>query len=264
MDILVRVLALPLVLAFVMGKGFINPDFSSTKLELPSFMAIHPFSSGEFVVTRMKVAALTVAITWALVFAFLALWLPLWADTTQLQRQLFEFRMIYSHSWHVIIVLFVAGLVIVSWRFMVIGLWVGLSGSRPFYIASLCLQVIVPSILLLAAAICSDKIDAAIQNHPDRVITLLLSMIGWTLALVIVAKLWFAVFSWRKITPQRTWQYLLIWSGGTLGFVVLGILVRPWDDTYRQEHLYVLAALLLFPFARLGLAPLSLAKNRHR
>ena len=264
MDTLVRILAVPIVLAFATGKGFIKPEFWSTNLAFPTFLATRPLSSGEMVISKMKAAALSVAITWVLVLSFIALWLPLWADTTQLKQLLIEFRMFYPHSWHVITILFLAGLVVFTWRCMVSGLWVGLSGSRLYYFGSLFLQVIVPVLLLLAAGICSNTIDSEIREHAERLNTIVFSAVGWILALAVMAKLWITVFSWSKITPRRTWQYLLIWSGATLCFVALGILSRPWADIYRPERLSILGALLLFPFARLGLAPLFLSKNRHR
>jgi hypothetical protein len=86
----------------------------------------------------------------------------------------------------------------------------------------------------------------------------------------LIAKFSLAAFSWRRIAPQRFRQYLLIWSGGTLCLIALAILL--WSgvrhvvplDVYRLRIVLILAALLVMPFARLGLAPLSLAKNRHR
>ena len=264
MQVLVRVLAMPIVFAFAIGKGFIKPEFWSPNLSLPAFLAVRPLPAGEFVLSKMRVAALSVAMTWVLVIAFFSLWLPFCADITQLKRHWIEFQMFYPHTWHAITLLYFAGFVVLTWRCMVGGLWVGLSGKSSYYIGALCLQVIVPTVLLIVGAIWSDTIDSEIRDHPDRVNSLVLSLIGWILALAVVAKGWFAVFSWTKITPRRTQQYLLLWTGATLCFVALGILSRPPLDVYRLEHLYVLAALLLFPLARLGLAPSSFARNRHR
>lgn len=262
---LICTLAMPVVLAFAIGKGFVKAEFWSTNLSLPAFLAAKPLRAGEFVINKMKVAALSASIAWLFVLGFIALWLPHWGDTTSLNEPLFIFcRMIHPHSWLLIAILYFAGLVMLTWRCMVGGLWVGLSGSRRYYLGSLCLQAAVVALLLLACGICSGTIDSQIQNHPDIVKSVVVSATDWTLTLLVILKLWFAVFSWSKITHRRTWQYLLIWSGVTLCFVVLAILSAPWADTYRVEHLSILAALLLVPFARLGLAPLSLAKNRHR
>jgi hypothetical protein len=261
---LIKLLAMPPVLAFAIGKGFIKPQFWSTDLSLPTFLAVKPLPSGDFVITKMKVAALSVALTWLFVLAFIALWLPLWANTANLKQLLFEFRMFYPRSWQTVAALYLAGFMVLSWRCLVSGLWVGLSGSRLYYVGSLALQVIVPSLVLLACGIWSDSIDEAIRTHPDRVKSVALAVIGWALALAVVFKVWLAVFSWQAITPIRTRQYLLLWSGATLGFVALAILSRPPFDFNRVEHLLVLGALLLCPFARLGLAPWSFTRNRHR
>jgi hypothetical protein len=261
---LVRLLAMPLVLAFVIGKVFVKPELWSADFSLPPFLAVRPLPAGDFVIGKLKVAALSVTLAWLLVLAFAALWLPLWADTTQLRNLLNEFRLLNPQSWPVIIILFLAVLMVLTWRCLVSGLWIGLSGSRFYYAVSSCLQVVVPAGLLLAAGLCSETIDAGIRDHPNQMHQTVLTVIGWLLALGVIVKFSFAVFSWGKITPRRTGQYLLIWTGATLGFVALAILVCPVADPWRLEHLFVLGALVLFPFARLGVAPRSLAKNRHR
>jgi hypothetical protein len=126
------------------------------------------------------------------------------------------------------------------------------------------LQVIVPSLLLLACAIWSDDIDRLIQRNPELGKSIAIEVIGWALALLVIGKLWFAVFSWSKIDPRQTRQYVLLWAGATLVLIGLAILSRPPFDTFRQAHVNLLAALLLFPFARLGMAPPFLEKNRAR
>jgi hypothetical protein len=259
-----RILVMPIVLAFAIGKGFVRPEFWSTNLSLPSFLAIRPLPTGDFVVCKMKVAAWSATITWLLVLGFIAVWISVVGNITKLNEMFYFLRMTCPHSWLAIIVLLIAGLMIFTWRCMVGSLWVGLSGNPLHYGGSIWLQVIAAVLLSIACGIWADTIDSQIKNHPEVVKSVAISVIGWTLAVLVILKLWFAVFSWSKITTRRSRQYLLIWSSVTLCFVALGILSTPWADTYRFEHLFVLAALLLMPFARLGLAPLSLARNRHR
>ncbi|HEY3862621.1 MAG TPA: alpha/beta fold hydrolase [Verrucomicrobiae bacterium] len=259
-ETLPKLLAMPVVLAFAIGKGFIKPDFWSMNLSMPSFLAVRPLSSGEIVVSKMKVAALGVIVSWVLLLGFIVLWLPLWADRSDLNDPLFSFRLLYPYSWLAIILLSVGGLVVLTWRLMVNGLWVGLSGKRLYYFGSPALQVIVTVLLLLVIGIWPDTVGSQIRNHPS----LMISIAGWTLVLAVMMKLWFAVFSWSRITRRRMWQYWLIWSSFTLCFVALGILSPSiLTNTFRLEHLIVLAAFLVFPLTRLGLAPLFLAKNRH-
>ena len=253
-----------LVLAFVVGKGFVKPEFWTSSLDLPSFSVVRPLPTGEMVVAKMKVAALSVAIAWALVIAYLSLWLMLWANTRLLQAAMFMIRTIYPSFWPVVIVMSVAGLMVLTWRCLASGLWTGMSGNRRLYAWTSALQVLAPALLALACGIWSDDIDAAIKAHPLEAMSFTLRVIGWLLALAVLLKLGLAVFAWQQITPRRMLRYLLIWSAATLGFVVLAVLAGSFMDTYRCEHLYVLAAFLLFPLARLGLAPRFLARNRFR
>jgi hypothetical protein len=262
--VLGRLLAVPLVLAFAIGKGFIKCEFWTSNLSMTPFMAVRPLRAGEFVISKMKVAALSVAITWLMVLFFISLWLPVWADRTTLNPLLFQFRMLYPHSWLAILVLSLFGCMVLTWRCMVSGLWAGLWGKPMYYSGSIAVQVLVPVLLLVAAGIWSDTIDQMIQNHPDLVKSALIRTISWSLAVLVIAKFWFAAFAWNKITPRRTRQYLLIWFGATICFIALAILERPPLDVYRQEYIYLLGALWIFPLARLGIAPSSLAKNRHR
>jgi pimeloyl-ACP methyl ester carboxylesterase len=256
-------LALPLALSLAMGRGFMKPEFWSVSVALPSFLAVRPMTAGDFVISKMKVAALSVVISWLLVIGFIAMWLPGWANTRQLEMLLYTFHQQYPHSWVLIIALSLCALPVLGWRFMVSGFWAGLCGRRFYLMLSTIVLAGMPLLALLACAIWSDAIDAEIKFHPDKAKLIVPHVIGWVLAVAVVAKLWLAVFSWRNISSRRACQYLLLWVGATVCFVVLAIVARPPFDTYRWEHLFVLAALLLFPLGRLGLAPAALANNRH-
>ncbi len=253
---------MPTILAFVIGKGFIRPDFWSGNLSAPSFLGVRPLPPGDFVVTKMKVAALGVAVAWLLVIAFVALWLPLWANTTQLNELWSEFRMICPHTCQLMTVLYLGVLITLTWRCLVNGLWSGLSGNQLLYAGPILLQILIPALALLSCGIWSDAIDSEIQNHPEVVKSTLIGAAGWTLALLVIAKIWVAAFSWRRISRRRSRQYLFIWMGATAVFIWLAILSAPPFDTYRTGRLFILVAILLVPFARVGLAPASWARNR--
>jgi hypothetical protein len=259
-----RLLAIPLVLGFVIGRGFSKCEFWTTSLSMTAFMAVRPLRAGEFVVSKVKVAAVSAAITWLLVLVFVSLWLPLWADRTTLKPLFFQFHTLYPHTWLAILVLSFFALMVLTWRCLVTGLWAGLSGNPVHYFGAIAVQVLVPILLLTMFGIWSDAIDRMIQDHPELVKLAAVRAISWGLALLVIAKFWFAAFSWNNVTTRRTRQYLLFWLGATVCFIALAIWARPVLDVYRQAGIYLLAALWLFPFARLGIAPLSLANNRHR
>ncbi len=105
------------------------------------------------------------------------------------------------------------------------------------------------------------------MHELDRLLPALL----WVAALAVAAKFWIAAFSWRKVAPQRVRQYLIVWLGSTLCLITLAVLLWAGllryflpSDIYRVRSLLILAALLVMPFGRLGLATSSLARNRHR
>ena len=264
MDALCWVIGLPLALGFLIGKGFIKPDSLSTNLSVPSFLAVRPLPAVEFVFTKLKVAALSVAITWILVVAFAALWLFGWAETSELSEVIYQLKIFYPHSWHAIIALSVVAFMVLTWRFMVSGLWSGLSGSKLIYFGSIATQVIVPLLALLICAIWSKEIDQWCQRHQQLGEAGAVEVLGWILAALVIGKVWIAMFSWRNVELRRARYYLLLWCGSTLCATGLAVLCHPPLDTFRTARLYVLGALLLMPIARIGIAPQSFNANRHR
>jgi hypothetical protein len=138
-----------------------------------------------------------------------------------------------------------------------------MSGKGYLYFGIPAAQLVLALLVLLACAIWSDAIDRICQKRPDLANAAVLSATRWGLAVWVIAKYWFAAFSWNKIAPHHVRKYLLAWSHATLGLVALAILAAPPFDMYRQKYIYLLAALLVVPFARLGLAPAAWAKNRH-
>ena len=104
-SILVRLLAMPIVLAFVIGKGFIKPEFWTTKLSVTPFMAAKPMRDGELIISKLKVAAVSVVLGWVPVLIFAALWLPLWAEKTSVEKNVFAFHQFYPHVWLPILIL---------------------------------------------------------------------------------------------------------------------------------------------------------------
>ncbi|MDB6124930.1 MAG: hypothetical protein JWQ71_3923 [Pedosphaera sp.] len=249
-------LGLPILLAVNIGKGFVKPDFWSGDIALAPFVAVRPLASGEWVVTKMKVAALGVVIAWLLVLAFLSLWLPLWANCTQLKELWDTFIVLHNPlSAGVILILLVMLAMVLTWRGMVGGLWLGLSGNKKLYVGAAGTHAVVLIVVILG-------ITFWLKHFQWRELERYVSWLGWGLTIAVMCKLWLAVFSWNKISAGRVGRYALIWAVGTGGLVALVMLVCP--NVFWLKHLLILAALLPVPLARLGLAPLALAKNRHR
>ena len=273
-------LAAPLILGAPVGKGFSKLDIWSRGLSLPAMIAVRPLATNALVAIKLKVAARSAAIAWLIVLVFLALWLPLWANLDGLALIRVGFWMAYGHAVHpqyAIAALILIGGILLTWKFLVDGLWIGLSGNLKLFIASAAIYCVVPLLAMLGLAqVLNHKaaVRAWIREDPNQ----LLALIEWIAALGVIAKFWISARAWRGFEPRRVWQYVLFWCAGAVSLVALALLLWadgllnlslmallgfPPLDPLRLRNLMLLLALLAIPFARIGLAPASLAKNRH-
>ena len=271
--ILIATLAMPMILALPVGKAFSKPDFWSGDLSFPSFLAVRPLATADMVFVKMKVAAVSAALSWLLVVAFLSVWLPLWANIEALNGVRSVLWMLYGHSLYqqyAVVALAVLAGMFITWRFLVVGLWLGLSGNTKLFTASAIPYAFIPFVGLIGLALVTGRGQSShlswIHDNIDWLLPALLGIV----AFAAITKFGMAAFFWRGIAPQRLRQYFMVWCGGTLCLITLAVLlwaglryVLP-SDIYRLRSLLILIALLVIPFARIGLAPSSLAKNRHR
>ncbi len=269
------IVAMPIFLALPVGKGFSKPDFWSRDLLLPPFVAVRPVATGDLVVTKMKVAAASAGVTWLVVLIFLSLWLPLWADLSDLTMIRVGFWMVYDHSvapQFVIAALIIFAGMLLTWKFLVGGLWVGLSGSRRLFIGSGATYCGTGILAMVALGVLSNYADTHKDQPPDW--NRFLAAVQWIAAGAVILKFWAAAFSWRFVSRKRVRRYLIVWLLSLCMLVVLAVLL--WADgmlaallrecpmdALRLKHFLILLTLLVIPFARIGLAPLSLGKNRH-
>ncbi len=270
--ILIAVLAMPMVLAFPVGKAFSKPDLWSSDMSVPSFVAVRPISTDDLVETKMKVAAVSAAVSWLLVCAFIALWFGLWASLDGLNMIRLLLWAVYGHSMYpqyALVILSLAAAMLMTWRFLVSSLWLGLSGNRALF-ATTAIPYSLAPIFVLAFAILIPGNEDSILSWMYRGFGSVLPTLVRIAAIAVTSKLWIAAWSWRDINRVRVRQYLFLWICGTLVLVAFALVswaglryIVP-SDSDQLRSLLVLCALLVIPFARLGLAPGSLARNRHR
>jgi hypothetical protein len=92
----------------------------------------------------------------------------------------------------------------------------------------------------------------------------------WIIVAAVIVKWVIAAYAWRGVDPRYLRVYLLIWFAGTASLVALGMMgwgmlrMYPPFDVGGLRTVFILVALLAVPLARVGLAPLSLTRNRHR
>jgi hypothetical protein len=272
-------LATPMLLAIPIGKGFSKPDLWGN-LAIPSFLATRPLATGEWVVIKMKVAALSAMVSWLLTVIFLCTWLPLWANLEFLSRIRLVLWMIHDHRalpQYTLAALALFAGALVTWKCLVNGLWIGLSGSRKLFVGSgVAYACAALAGMITLAVLLNDEngFQEQVSSDPDRGIAVL----NWIVALAVIARFWLAARAWRTIQRRRVGRYVLAWSvgtlallggavlisvDGTLGVLLMAVLDFPPVDGVRLASLLVLCVLLVIPLARLGLAPASFTRNRH-
>jgi hypothetical protein len=262
--LLLAVLATPVALAVPVGIGFSKATFWSDDLAVPSFIAVRPLRSEDFVAIKVKVAGLSAGLAWAAVLLFVAIWLPGWGNLESLSR--FAIQIWAFHERSIVMVYGLAALVIavgvlLTWRSLVTRLWTGLSGKRWQFSASVLAGGFV---VILAIAAGVDELPGWLIDDPSR-----WGIVAWIVAPVVIAKYWLAAYAWRR-APQRSLRaYLPVWLAATAVFLAFGLVL--WNmvriylpmDADRSRGVVILLALLAVPLARIGLAPAGFDRNRH-
>jgi hypothetical protein len=259
--LLIGTVATPIVLALPVGVAFSKPTFWSEELAVPAFVAVRPLSSQDLVAIKVKVAVASAALAWVVVLVFLAVWLPLWANldlASRIGRQLVAGQstgVVYGLA-----VLVPIGGMFLTWRSLVSHLWSGLSGMRPLFMAS------VISLVALVTGLPLNSGPLVIWlRDPSR-----FGLFVWVAVAAVIAKGALAAFAWRRVSRRHRRGYVLVWLAGTASLLTLGLacsgLVRTYlpFDVDRVRSAVILLALLALPLARVGLAPSSLTRNRHR
>lgn len=265
MAFLIGALLTPIAVAVPVGLAFGKPVLWSEELSIPPFVAVRPLSAADIVATRLKVAALATVVSWLAVFGFLAGWLLLWGNVQWLSRLAIQIWAVSDRS--VFAVFGIAALVLLAgmlltWRFLIAGLWSGLSGNRRLYHGSAMAVVL---FLIACMLFSADRLPGWVLEDPARMVPFV-----WGAAIAVIAKYWLAARTWRHAAPGYVRRYLAVWLTGTATFLALGMLL--WRiariylaiDILRLQSLLILLALLVMPVARVGLTPVLLEQNRHR
>jgi hypothetical protein len=263
--LLLGTLATPILLAIPVGMAFARPMFWSEDLSMPAFVAIRPLSDESIVAIKMKVAAASVAIAWLLVVCFVGVWFSMWANIDAVSQLAIQWWAFHEHSilsvYGTVALILMAG-VVMTWRFLVSRLWSGLSGSRPLFMASVMLALLV---VIAGMVFAIDRLPGWVLGDPAR-----MGGVVWLLSIVLVVKCWLAAYSWRRRSAGHLRRYLLVWGGATA--CLLALTMQLWGvvriyvalDIYRFQSLMILVALLAVPLGRVGLVPSRLTRNRHR
>ena len=262
--ILLAVLLMPPLLALPVGKGFSKPDIWSAELALPAFLAVRPLSNRDFISIKMKVAAASAAFAWLATLLFLAFWLTFAANPEGLRRAGAILTSLYPGMSPVLAALLLFALMLTTWRCLVSGLWIGVSGSRNLFVISALPYALAPVVLAIVVVVIERR-RPVIGWILDNVNTLL-PLTALALAVAIIVKIALAIRSAARIGRQ----YMVIWSAATGLLLALALLLSNRLDLVTPSHathlrnIFVLIALAYVPLARLGIASSAFDRNRHR
>lgn len=236
-----------------------NPDARDSQAISP-FLATKPLSSAALVAAKLQMAAWSTVATWALVLVAtpLALWWsgnwPMVVEKTN--RFVFVVGVPRAAAFALLVVV---GLMATTWKQLVQGLYLSLSGRT--WIATATLLAAIALIIVIGPlaqwVVESDDAQAAVWNA-------LPVMLALPVASKMIAASWVAARLARSgLVTDRTlvrgavrWLVTVLLLYGVLAWMVTGPLV--------PQYFLVLLAILAVPLARLSAAPLALAWNRHR
>jgi hypothetical protein len=254
----------PIVLAVPVGSGIAKPNFWTLDLGLPTSLATRPITDGQIVAAKMRAAALSTLLAWAVVLVVAPLWLCLAYDLDDLRSSWGIFCALYSDPcrWAIPILALLAAMLLTG-SLMIGSIWTGMSGSPMLYAGSVGLSAACFLGILVFLTWCLDA-----PGEHAAVFWAMLPWLPWALAVCFILKAWAAAGSFwcvrhrRLVATGALGRYACAWTAGTCCLLVLAWLVSPRVEWLRD--VLCLCGLLVFPIARVGAAPLAVARNRHR
>jgi len=252
--------AVPFVLAFAIGRAW----------SVSPFVAMKVHATEEMVITRMKAAGIGAVVSWLLTLVFLAVAFPMWRDTNVLPK-LWILRWQYHDRpvplQYAIGAVSLVSCMLLTWRFLVRSMWLGLSASKRTRRLSAAPYVLTPILAIGMAAAIDRPQPSWVYDHLDGILSALI----WTAALGAMAKLWFSAFSWRNVAGRRVRRYLVFWTVATACVVTFAIELTPvvWgmippSNPDQARALLILVALTTIPLGRPGIVLSSVERNGHR
>ena len=248
----------PLVCSLLLGSIIATFEPGQSATEMPVFVAVRPMTDGGLVLAKLAMTALSSLLTWFVVAAAMLVCLVFSGHAASLAHPL------WSKPADFVLVLLPALLILalVTWRNLVAGLWIGLSGRSPLIRGGVDYARVVFYFGLCALVV------RALNQPPFR--AALLDWMPWVLTGCLGLKLAtsaaaFGVALRRKAVSYNDIRWFIAgWLGCGLFAAILawGLCARLGAT---QFWIWVaLAGFCLLPLAELSLAPLALAGDRHR
>jgi hypothetical protein len=257
------IVATPLLIAFVLGRGMGKPDLWSGDSGCSLFLATRPLSNTQWIGAKMKMGAAAALAAWGTVVVATSGWLWLWCDREQLWRgwamleQSCAPLQLYGASAAVFLIL---GLL--TFRFLVGSLYIGLSGKS--WLMNLAACGVFSAMfggMFGAIAVSQGSIDFRwLVERPRALAVGLGTLFAIKLAVALMLAWQGCEKGWLTLGAVR--RYAVFWMVAT-GALVGGVWSFPLVD---ESWKWVLVALVVFivPVLRVALAPMMLAGSFRR
>jgi hypothetical protein len=236
-----------------------NPN-ARDAFALSPFLATRPLSSAALIGAKLKMAAWSTLATWVLVLVAIPLALSWSGNWPTVAEKMSRFAGVVGVPRTIVLVLLViVGLIASTWKQLVQGLYLTLSGRG--WIATATLIAAIALIIVIGPlaqwVIDNDDARAAAWNALPVVLALLvvckMGAAYWVAARLAQSGL---ISDRTLVRGAARWVFVVFALYGLLAWMVTGPLV--------PQYSLVLLAILAVPLARLSAAPLALAWNRHR
>ena len=237
--------------------GFVSATASTSN---PPFLATRPLSSGSLIAAKLKATMWSTAAAWLLLLVAIPVGLELSGTSHIVVDQARRLRDVIGTPRAVVIgLLALSGLILWTWKRLVQGLYIGLTGRPSLIKGNVFLTL---SLLFVLGPI----LHWMIGNSFVKVVVV--DAIRWLPAVLVSIKMVAAVWVVTRLHRSRLLSDRVLITGAACWcaavLALYGVLVWIVATPLFPRYVLALVAILAIPLARLSAAPLALAWNRHR
>ena len=242
--------------AATVSKPSVNPSDASG---LPPFLATRPLTNAQIVTAKLTTTLASAACAWLLIIVAVPLALEWSGEMPLVLERARRFAAAVGTPRAVVFLLLVLGGFIAStWKQLVQTLYIGLTGRAWLIKGSIFVTL---TFLILVGPTAEWVIETGRLGRLWNALPLIFTLL---VCVKMSAAFWVAtrLHRSRLVSDRALVMGAACWCA--LVFALYGVLVWMLDTPHVPHYLLMLLALLAIPLARLSVAPLALAWNRHR
>ncbi len=249
----------PFIASFAAATVSKTSPSASDSYGLTPFIATRPLTNAELIAAKLKMAIWSTIAAWLLVLIATPLALKFSGTSVVVLERLRRLsEIVGTPRAVVVVVLIISGCIASTWKQLVQGLYIGLTGRASLIKGSVFLIL---GFFFLFGPFAEWIIDS---GRLSELWTALPLIFAGLVSFKMIAAVWIAVrlFHSRLVSDRTLVIGAACWCIAVLS--LYGVLEWLADTPHIPHYLLMLLAILAIPLARLSAAPLALAWNRHR